>query len=358
MRALKLTIVVLFISCKVFGTTRPDKEFKIYQFPKDQIPRIDGKFSDWEMVPGSYSIGLNELKDTEGGHGTDLDPINFDIEVKVAWVKDLDRLYFYVEAEDDYWSFDHHALSQDIFELVVDGDMSGGTFIKQHNGNKNILSTEELHFKGHGTHAQNYHIFTPVQNKEWVMIWGNAHWIKEFPYYNAAYDYDFKHGESGKLKMEFWITPFDHASMEGFDNSIVSDLKENDLIGLSWCMIDYDEKKKWEAFMNLAHDTKMIYDASYLCAFRLMPLEEKHLKPIQANWSFVEMDRETRWIQFKDGSYGEIQKWHWDFGDGKNSAEQHPKHIYDKAGEWTVILTVEGPDGKSVLSKVWDVVTK
>jgi hypothetical protein len=358
MRTFNLTVLVLFISLNLFGTTRRDKEFKIYQFPKDQIPRIDGEFSDWEMVPDSYSIGLNELMDTEGGHGSDLDPRNFDIEVKVAWVKDLDRLYFYVEAEDDYWSFDHHALTQDIFELVVDGDMSGGTFIKQHNGNKNILSKEELHFKGHGTHAQNYHIFTPVQNKEWVMIWGNTHWIKEFPYYNAAYDYDFKHGESGKLKMEFWITPFDHASMEGFDNSIVSDLKENDLIGLSWCMIDYDEGEKWEAFMNLAHDTKMIYDASYLCAFRLMPLEEKYLKPIQANWSFVEMDRETRWIQFKDESYGEILKWHWDFGDGNSSAEQHPKHSYDKAGEWTVILTVEGPDGKSVLSKVWDVVTK
>ena len=118
MRTFKLTILVLFISFNLFGAIRRDKEYKIYQFPKDQIPRIDGEFSDWEMVPDSYSIGLNELKDTEGGHGTDLDPINFDIKVKVAWVKDLDRLYFYVEAEDDYWSFDHHALTQDIFELV------------------------------------------------------------------------------------------------------------------------------------------------------------------------------------------------------------------------------------------------
>lgn len=360
---MKRTLLALYWICiplpwAAFALPGPDKEYKVFQFPKDQIPRIDGEFLDWEMVPDSYAIGLDELSDTEGGLGTNLDPNDFNIEVKVGWVKDLDRLYFYLKAEDDYWNFDHHALSQDIFELVIDGDMSGGTFIKRHSGNKNKLKEAELHFKGHGAHAQNYHIFTPVQNKDWVMVWGNTPWIKDFPHYNAAYDYHFQHGESGQLKMEFWITPFDHASIKGFDHSIVSDLEENDVLGLSWCVIDYDASEKWEAFMNLAHDTRMIYDASYLCVFRLMPLEEKFQKPIQSDWSFVEIDRKTRWIQFKDKSYGKIEKWNWDFGDGTHSTEQHPMHQYSKAGEWTVILTVEGPAGKSILSKVWDVVTQ
>ncbi|MFY0651761.1 MAG: PKD domain-containing protein [Cyclobacteriaceae bacterium] len=358
MRLLAVAVLTILISAQANGTTRPDKEFKIYQFPINQIPRIDGEFDDWKMVPDSYSIGLDELNDTVYGHGTELDPKDYNIEVKVAWVKNLNRLYFYIEAEDDYWDFDHHALGQDIFELVVDADLSGGTFINQHNGNKDLLPKNELHFKGHGAHAQNYHIFTPVQNKDWVMIWGNTPWIKEFPHYNAAYDYDFKHGESGKMKMEFWVTPFDYADIDGFSKSTVSELEENELIGLSWCILDFDGGGKCEAFMNIAHDTKMIYDASYLCAFRLMPLEKEHLKPIQADWSFVEMDRDSRWIQFKDESYGNIEKWHWDFGDETSSNEQHPKHQYNKGGTWTVILTVEGPDGKSIRSKVWDVVTK
>ena len=87
------------------------------------------------------------------------------------------------------------------------------------------------------------------------MIWGSTPWIKEFPYYNAAYDYNFKHAESGKLKMEFWITPFDHAAVEGFHASTVTQLKENDLIGLSWCFLDFDGAA-CESFMNLAHNTK------------------------------------------------------------------------------------------------------
>ena len=70
------------------------------------------------------------------------------------------------------------------------------------------------------------------------------------------------------------------------------------------------------------------------------------------------MDRVTRWIQFKDESIGKIESWHWDFGDGNASREKNPSHNYGKAGEWTVVLTVEGHEGKSIRSKVWDVVTE
>jgi uncharacterized membrane protein len=113
-----------------------------------------------------------------------------------------------------------------------------------------------------------------------------------------------------------------------------------------------------ESFMNLAHDSRMVYNASYLPAFRLMPLEQKYRTSIQADWSFTELDHDQRWIQFKDESRGAIKSWHWDFGDGNNSTDRNPLHRYEKGGEWTVILTVEGPEGKSVRSKVWDVVTK
>lgn len=353
----RIQLPVLLSALILVSFSRPEKEFKIFQFPIDQIPRIDGNFSDWDMVPQSYSIGLDELMDTENGHGTNLDPKDFDISVKAGWVKDLNRLYFYVEAYDDYWDFDDPALGQDIFELVVDGNISGGPFIKHHNENKNKLPVTDLHFKGHGEHAQNYHIFTPVQNKDWAMIWGNSYWIKEFPHFNIAYDYDFNHGESGILKMEFWVTPFDHASPEGYQKSIVTELKENEIIGLSWCILDFDGEKR-ESFMNLAHDTRMIWNASYLCAFRLMPLEEKYRKAIQADWSFIEVDRDAKWIQFLDRSTGNIESWHWNFGDGNFSHDQNPHHRYEKAGEWTVILTVKGPAGESIRSKVWDVVTR
>src|ERR1039458_8111163 len=66
---------------------RPDVTFKIFQFPPDKIPRIDGNPDDWSIVPDSYSIGMDQLMDTEEGHGMNHDPKNLDVKVKVGWVK-------------------------------------------------------------------------------------------------------------------------------------------------------------------------------------------------------------------------------------------------------------------------------
>ncbi len=349
-----LLVATAFIA---MSFARPEKEYKIFQFPQNKIPRIDGEFADWSMVPDSFTIGINQLENTKFGQGNPQDPKDFDLNVKVGWVKDLNRLYFYIDAFDDYWDFSDPALRQDIFELVVDADLSGGNFIYKNNENSNKVPLSELYFKGHGAHAQNYHIFTPVQDKDWAMPWGNTPWIKEFPFANVAYNYNFKSGESGRLQMEFYITPFDYAAFEGPDRSVVSVLKENELIGMSWSMLDFDGKQ-CESFMNLSKDLNMISDGSYLCAFRLMPLLGQYKKSIDANWRFVTENRDERIIRFYDQSVGQITKYHWDFGDGTTSEEKNPVHQYKTGKEWVVILTVEGPAGKSVRSKVWDVVTK
>ena len=350
-------LILLAIAFLFFSFVRPDKEFRIFQFPQHQIPRIDGDFSDWSMVPETYTIGLNALKNTRFGEGKNPDPKDFDLKVKVGWVKGLNRLYFYIDAYDDFWDFKDPSLRQDIFELVVDGDHSGGSFIDEKNWDFKNRTKEQPFFTGKGTKAQNYHIFTPALNKDWAMAWGNFPWIKEFPYANAAYHYNFKQGESGRLQMEFYITPYDFASFDGPEHSIESQLKENELIGLSWSMLDFDGKS-CESFLNLSHDFRMISDASYLCAFRLMPPEDGLINRIEANWKFKTESKDKWIIRFFDHSVGQINKWHWDFGDGKTSEEQNPVHQYNREGAWTVILTVEGPAGKSVQSKVWDIVTQ
>ena len=73
---------------------RPGVEFKIFQFPSDQIPRIDGNQDDWAIVPKDYIIGMDQLADTVGGHGTNHDRADLDVQVRVGWVKGLNQLYF------------------------------------------------------------------------------------------------------------------------------------------------------------------------------------------------------------------------------------------------------------------------
>ncbi len=332
---------------------RPGVEFKIFQFPHDSIPRIDGKTDDWCMVPENYAIGSDQLRDTDRGNVGSPDPKDLDVSVKVGWVKGLNRLYFLYEADDNYWSM--YFRRGDIFEVVVDGDLSGGQFISNPQ-----LNDSDAYFKFRGVHAQNYHIFTPPgEGRDWAMVWGCQPWIRNLPYSNHAYSYNFKEGESGHLILEFWITPFDHAPYDGPGQAVESTLDENKIIGLSWAVMDYDnDGGEYNGFWNLSHKTRMDSDASCQVAFRLMPLEPQFRKTMDAEWSFKVVDMNRRLVAFTDMSSGHITSWLWDFDDGTTSTEQHPVHQFTRTGEFVVVLNVEGPNGKARRIKVRDVVIK
>lgn len=331
------------------------RQFKIYQFPPDKIPRIDGSAEDWDMVPDSFAIGIDQLHD-DNKIFPKADPKNLDIKVKIGWVKGENRLYFLYQAYDNYWDFSLPDLHNDIFELIVDADRSGGTFINELHPNESI-DQNEAYFSFHGVHAQNYHIFTPAEGKDWTMVWGAHPWVKDLPYANHAAKYNFKPGESGKYTLEFFITPFDYAGTEGPVRAVESVLEENKLISLCFAVIDYDDvnDKTKQGFWNLSLEHKMYGDADYLLPFKLMPLEDKYKKPIDANWSFKIVDMNRRLVAFIDESIGKVTSWKWDFGDGTSSTEQYPYHQYKKGGKYIVVLNIEGPAGKSRRSKVWDV---
>jgi len=353
-----------------FALEKPDTTYKVFQFPQDRIPRIDGEVSDWAMVPESYVIGSDQLTDDKKRHPKP-DAANLDVHVKVGWVKGLNRLYFLYEAYDDYWDYSLPDLHNDTFEVVVDGDASGGPLIdraegkfwtREHAGEaasmpEPRISDSASHWALHGVHAQNYHVFTPFVGKDWCMAWGAPTWIKEFPWANAAQHFEGAPGKPGKLVLEFWITPFDYAGPEGPQRAVESVLSENKIIGLAWAVIDYDDvaNRNSSAFWNLSPRHTMFGDASELCAFRLMPVEPALLPKLEARWAWTVVDMDRRLVSFKDRSIGKVENWKWDFGDGTSSTEQHPQHSYSKEGNFVVILEVSGPDGSSRLSKVRDV---
>jgi hypothetical protein len=371
--SLAACVLTLTVASQARALDRPDVTFKVFQFPADKIPRVDGNTDDWAMVPDDYAIHMDQFVDDEGGH-TKPDPKTLDVKIRVGWVKGLNRLYFLYEAYDDYWDFGQPGLQNDTFEIAVDGDASGGPLIDK--GHREIwtpdgvgksaatpddrISVAAAHWAGHGVQAQNYHIFTPARDKDWCMAWSSATWIKELPWANAAYNYDFKPGEAGKLVLEFWITPFDYAGPEGPQRAVESVLEDNKIIGLGMAVIDYDDAKKRDrSFWNLSRHHTMYGQASELCAFKLMPVEPSLLKPIEARWTWKVVDMDRRLVAFKDLSVGKITAWKWDFGDGETSTEQNPEHAYKSArGNTVVVLDVEGPAGTSRRSKVWDIQLK
>jgi hypothetical protein len=332
---------------------------QVFQFPADRIPRIDGDDSDWAIVPESYAVTLAQMHDDEHKHAAP-DAKDLDVKVKVGWVKGLNRLYFLYEATDNYWDFADPGLHNDTFEVVVDGDRSGGPLIPRF---RNMLDTTDewdAHFAMHGVGAQNYHIFTPSEGKDWALAWGCQPWDKELPWANHAQRYNFKPGEGGKYVLEFYLTPFDYAGCDGPQRAVESQLTENKLIGLSWAVIDYDGAAdgKNNGFWNLSPEHTMFGQANYLRRFRLMPMEGQFHKAIEAKWSFKVVDMKRRLVAFEDESIGTVTSWRWDFGDGTDSSDQYPIHQYKAAGEYVVVLYVEGPAGRSRLSKIWDVTVR
>lgn len=99
----------------------------------------------------------------------------------------------------------------------------------------------------------------------------------------------------------------------------------------------------------------MYGDADYLLPFKLMPLDDRYKKAIDADWSFKVVDMKRRLVAFIDESVGKVTSWKWDFGDGTTSTEQYPYHQYKRGGKYIVVLNIEGPAGQSRRSKVWDV---
>lgn len=50
-------------------------------------------------------------------------------------------------------------------------------------------------------------------------------------------------------------------------------------------------------------------------------------------------------VQFTNATTGTTGPWFWDFGDGNESSEENPSHLYQAAGDYIVSLLAAGPDG-------------
>jgi hypothetical protein len=67
-------LITILFGSSTFALERKDLTFRVFQFPANQIPRIDGQTNDWALVPDSYAVGMDQLMDTEQGHGLKHDP--------------------------------------------------------------------------------------------------------------------------------------------------------------------------------------------------------------------------------------------------------------------------------------------
>lgn len=330
--------------------------YKVYQFPNDKIPVLNGDLSDWSMVPESYVINTTQLLDERLEKGSQIPgKEDLDVQVIVGWNDSTNRVYFMVKDYDDLHNFDRKSPfavgGDDIFEIVIDADNSGGSCFT------NSDEWEAGQHKLQSVTAQNYHMFIPPGIGNLIWVWGIPRWLERKPFADGYCKYDGKQGSSGWLTMEMYVTPYDYASYLGPDRSAVHDLEEGDTIGLSWAFIDYDQiDKKPDGFYSLAHDFRMIRTADILPHFRLEPIEGLSPNALKADFDYLIIpgsnDRWAGKVKFTNKSTGNIEKYQWDFGDGTTSTEKEPTHQWNPFDLPNVTLTIKGPDGEKKKMKV------
>tara|TARA_B100000579_G_scaffold233591_1_gene191487 strand:+ start:323 stop:1243 length:921 start_codon:yes stop_codon:yes gene_type:complete len=273
--------------------------FPIFQFPDEMVPVMDGLFSDWDKIPSDYIIDYTphaEVHRDSADH--DLSDLNI-FKVIVGWNDRANRLYFLAEVYDDRWRFQHtntdsldtpnsrmtgaHVHGSDIWEIVIDADHAGDKVI-------NFSEEPDAEFRYRSAYTQNYHLYMPPLNGHyWHWLWGKALWTKREEFSGMGWGYlekhrthdssskdDLKHLEPGHVTYECYLTPFDDLHPEGPQKSVIHDLEENTIIGLSWGFIDADDQENgYDAFWSFNKEGKIYCDGQFLADFRLMPIDER-----------------------------------------------------------------------------------
>jgi PKD repeat protein len=69
--------------------------------------------------------------------------------------------------------------------------------------------------------------------------------------------------------------------------------------------------------------------------------------PPAAAFSYATSKNKVTFTDRSTDSDGTIVSWFWDFGDGKTSTVQNPRHRYRKIGNYSVTLTITDDEGES-----------
>lgn len=76
--------------------------------------------------------------------------------------------------------------------------------------------------------------------------------------------------------------------------------------------------------------------------------------PVAAAFACFVFANEPDFVSFEDRSTGAPTSWSWDFGDGRLSVEQHPKHQYAAPGVYVVTFTARDARTSSTVSALVD----
>jgi hypothetical protein len=269
----------------------PGELFFAAQFPDHYLPVIDGKHSEWDILPDIYSIRNDKLFDPaqfqEAGRG-EIDISDANIRHRFGWNENSNKLYLASQIFDNIHNIDRafgacHC-HDDNWETEINPDHS---------------PSEEQNLEGNPVNNISYKWVVPPLDGVYQSIEpiGDLAWLSdgtEFVMFGWSFDGE-QFGES-TYYYESAIIPIEALPRENAtpENTDIHDLEEEEIIHMSVTMGDIDveqENHSYQGFWSLSPESccKGVND------FVMAPMEDA-LRDLAE--TAVE---ETSWGQIKAG---------------------------------------------------------
>ena len=211
-----------------------------------RIDLKDGSVEDWEEILGEPT--LTPLDFFTSPSSQEYDPSSYDFRIRVAWHDATDHLFVAAEMVDDFHAVHEHRNNPLLFgdasvTFFVDGDRSGGGLWdpEGHDAEKpyDIVQAQEYY-----AFARTYGDHSNVALSE--VSYFLADWMHREPYADGGGDV--VDSQPIHAVVEFYVTPFDRFIWDDPEQSVISDLYVDKIIGFAFGMGDTDTDAEGRTF--------------------------------------------------------------------------------------------------------------
>ena len=299
---------ILFTLCTTASAHVGAAIYPIYELPTSDLPDLhDGTLADWDEVLAGASLTHSDFEAQDVGEGAPVDPGDLAYQIYLAWHGSSQRLYAAMERVDDVYVNEYEgAGSGDIwkhdgFELMVDGDHSGGPY----QGFGDEFSSEARR-RLINSQAQQYLAVSEAADGHLLVLaelMDGAHKAAErmqvtVPPYADAGGFVLS-GSPSLSVIEMYVTPFDALEVAAPDLSQRSQLYAERIIGFQISIPDYDsEPSSYHGFYTLAGQSGAWRTADLFVDGVLLPCEGGDCGSAPEPVSAVEVDS---WGRIKAG---------------------------------------------------------
>lgn len=263
MKRLALIAGVVLAASICWAHTPAGVVYPAVHFPDDHLPVLDGNIAEWDVIPTAYWITHEQLTETVRGVGNSWDATDMTLRAIVGWNPKSNMLYLMEDRFDDHvWVI----TGWDSIEMEFDADHSGGQF-----GLFENVSQEEQD-RLHGAQAQNYGINNAGPG---LFAWAKASWHDRAPWGGWASTQTAPEGGEGYFRAEYMLTGWDDLDWHGPDLSKVHNLKEGEIVGFNFTVVDNDQGPGtgYDGYWVLSGATNSFKDGNLLTDFLLSPMD-------------------------------------------------------------------------------------